>query len=50
VKQQVVSDPHSPRRFRVNGPLRNVDAWYTAFDVTPGDSLYVAPADRVRIW
>jgi putative endopeptidase len=27
-----------------------VDAWYTAFDVKPGDSLYVAPADRVRIW
>jgi putative endopeptidase len=50
VKQQVVSDPHSPRRFRVNGPLRNVDAWYTAFDVKPGESLYVAPANRVHIW
>jgi putative endopeptidase len=50
VKQQVVSDPHSPRRFRVNGPLRNVDAWYTAFDVKPGESLYVAPTNRVHIW
>ena len=50
VRQQVVSDPHSPRRFRVNGPLRNIDAWYAAFDVKPGDRLYVAPEDRVRIW
>jgi putative endopeptidase len=50
VKQQVVSDPHSPRRFRVNGPLPNIDAWYTAFDVKPGDRLYVAPEHRVRIW
>jgi putative endopeptidase len=50
VKRQVVSDPHSPRRFRVNGPLPNIDAWYTAFDVKPGDRLYVAPEHRVRIW
>lgn len=50
VKQQVVSDPHSRRRFRVNGPLPNIDAWYTAFDVKPGDSLYVAPEHRVGIW
>ncbi len=50
VRQQVVSDPHSPRRFRVNGPLRNIDAWYTAFDVKPGDRLYVSPENRVRIW
>jgi putative endopeptidase len=50
VKQQVVSDPHSPRRFRVNGPLRNIDAWYTAFGVGPGAGLFVAPEERVRIW
>jgi putative endopeptidase len=50
VKRQVVSDPHSPRRFRVNGPLQNIDAWYTAFDIKPGDRLYVAPEHRVRIW
>jgi len=50
VRQQVVSDPHSPRADRVNGPMRNVDAWYTAFHVAPGDSLYVPPDKRVRIW
>jgi putative endopeptidase len=50
VKRQVVSDPHSPRQFRVNGVVRNIDAWYTAFDVKPGDKLYVAPQDRVHIW
>ncbi len=50
VKKQVVSDPHSPRQFRVNGVVRNIDAWYAAFDVQPGDKLYVAPKDRVRIW
>ncbi|HEY2446734.1 MAG TPA: M13-type metalloendopeptidase [Rhizomicrobium sp.] len=50
VKKQVVSDPHSPRQFRVNGVVRNIDAWYAAFGVKPGDRLYVAPKDRVRIW
>jgi putative endopeptidase len=50
VKKQVVSDPHSPRQFRVNGPMRNIDDWYSAFQVMPGDKLYVDPKDRVRIW
>ena len=50
VKRQVVSDPHSPRQFRVNGVVRNIDAWYAAFNVKPGDKLYVAPGDRVHIW
>jgi putative endopeptidase len=50
LRRQVVSDPHSPRMFRVNGVVRNVDAWYQAFDVKPGDKLYLAPGDRVRIW
>jgi putative endopeptidase len=50
VKRQVVSDPHSPRQFRVNGVVRNIDAWYAAFHVAPGDQLYVAPKDRVKIW
>lgn len=36
--------------FRVNGPVRNLDAWYTAFDMKAGDELYLAPEDRVRIW
>jgi putative endopeptidase len=50
VRKQVASDPHSPRQFRVNGVVRNLDAWYPAFDVKPGQQLFVAPADRVRIW
>ena len=49
-RQRLVSDPHSPAFYRVNGVIRNVDAWYSAFQVQPGDKLYVAPADRVRIW
>jgi len=50
IRRQVTSDPHSPRAFRVNGVVHNIDAWYDAFGVKPGDKLYVAPADRVRIW
>ncbi|THD81820.1 MAG: peptidase M13 [Phenylobacterium sp.] len=49
-RQFAVIDPHSPARFRVNGTIRNIDGWYAAFDVKPGDKLYVAPEDRVRIW
>lgn len=48
--QQVANGPHSPAEFRVIGPLRNVDAWYDAFDVKPGDKYYLAPEDRVRLW
>jgi len=50
VKKQVVSDPHSPRQFRVNGVVRNVDAWYAAFGARPGEKLYVEPGKRVKIW
>ena len=50
VRRQVVSDPHSPRQYRVNGPVRNIDAWYAAFGVKPGDKLYIPPDQRVRIW
>lgn len=50
IRRQVTSDPHSPRAFRVNGPVRNIDAWYQAFGVQPGEKLYVDPKDRVRIW
>ena len=50
LRQQLHTDPHSPARARVNAVVRNVDAWYAAFDVKPGDKLYVAPADRVKIW
>jgi putative endopeptidase len=44
------SDPHSPAEFRVNGIVRNVDAWYAAFDVTPEHALYLPPDERVSIW
>jgi putative endopeptidase len=50
VRKQVVSDPHSPRQFRVDGPVRNLDAWYEAFGVKQGDRMFVPPDQRVRIW
>ena len=50
MRQQVTVGPHSPAEFRVIGPLRNVDAWYEAFDVQPGDRYYLTPEERVRIW
>lgn len=50
LRNQVMTDPHSPSPFRVNGVVRNVDAWYAAFGVKPGDKLYLAPEDRVHIW
>ena len=50
LRSQVLSDPHSPAQYRINGVVRNLDAWYAAFDVQPSDALYLAPADRVQIW
>ena len=50
VRQQLVSNPHAPVQYRVNGVVRNMDAWYDAFNVKPGDKLFVAPEDRARIW
>jgi len=50
LRQQVVTDPHSPALYRVNGTIRNIEGWYTAFDVKPGDKLYVEPDQRVKIW
>jgi predicted metalloendopeptidase len=49
-RRRVVSDVHSPGEFRVNGVVRNVDAWYEAFGIKPGDRLYLPPEKRVRIW
>ncbi len=43
-------DSHAPSRYRVNGVVRNMDAWYAAFDIKPTDRLYLAPENRVRIW
>ncbi len=47
---QIKTNPHSPAMYRANGPLRNIDAWYRAFDVKPGDAMYLPPEQRVRIW
>jgi putative endopeptidase len=49
-RQRLVIDPHSPPMARVNGPMQNIDAWYEAFDVKPGQAHYLAPKDRVKIW
>lgn len=43
-------DPHAPNRYRVNGVVRNMDAWYAAFDIKPDDPLYLSPEKRVRLW
>ena len=48
--QRLTTDPHSPSEFRVNGVVRNFDEWYEAFDVQPGDALYLPPEQRIRIW
>jgi len=50
VRKQIVSDPHSPRQFRVNGVVRNIDDWYRAFGVTADNRLYLAPEERIHIW
>lgn len=50
IKQQVASDEHAPARWRIIGPVRNVDAWYKAFNVTPDNKYYLKPEARTRIW
>ncbi|PZU08623.1 M13 family metallopeptidase [Sphingomonas sp.] len=50
LRNQVLTDPHSPESIRINGIVRNFDPWYAAFGVKPGDLLYLAPAERVRVW
>jgi endothelin-converting enzyme/putative endopeptidase len=49
LRQQVMTDPHAPAQFRAD-TVRNIDAWYVAFQVQAGEKLYLAPADRVQIW
>jgi len=48
--QLIVTDPHSPGEYRTNGPITNIDAWYEAFDVKPGDKLYKPVLQRTKIW
>ncbi len=50
VREQALSDPHSAEFARTNAVVRNVDAWYKAFDVKPGDKMYLPPEARVHIW
>jgi putative endopeptidase len=50
LRSQVTSNPHSPAKFRINGVVRNIDAWYPAFNVQPGEKLYLPPDQRVHIW
>jgi len=50
LKRQITTDPHSPGLYRVQGVVPNLDAWYRAFDVKPGDAMYIPPEKRVRIW
>ncbi|GAB5348559.1 M13 family metallopeptidase [Alteriqipengyuania sp. 357] len=49
-RQRLLTDPHSPEQYRVNGIVRNMDAWYEAFNVTPQDDLYLPPEERISIW
>ena len=49
-RPQILTYPHSPDKYRVNGIVRNVDAWYKAFAIQPGDALYLSPDARVHIW
>ena len=49
-RNQLLTDPHSPPEYRVNGIVRNFDEWYEAFDVAETDELYLPPEERIRIW
>ena len=50
LRQQIASNEHSLPEARVHGVVHNIDAWYDAFGAKPGDKLYLAPDQRVRIW
>ncbi len=50
LRNRVKTDPHSPGEYRANGIVRNFDAWYEAFNIQPGDALYLPPEKRVKIW
>ncbi|MCW9036607.1 M13 family metallopeptidase [Altibacter sp.] len=50
LETQIKTDPHSPGMYRATQPLKNIDAFYEAFDIKEGDAMYIKPEDRVRIW
>ena len=49
LRQLVMTDGHPPGEYRAD-TVRNIDAWYSTFEVKPGEKLYLAPEERVRIW
>jgi len=48
--QRILTDPHSPEQYRCNAPIQNMDAWYEAFNIQPGDKNYKKPEDRTKVW
>ncbi len=50
LRTRIATDPHAPARYRANGVVRNIDAFYEAFDVGPDNALYLSPEERVKIW
>jgi putative endopeptidase len=50
LRRRIATDPHSPKVYRTNGPVRNVPEWYEAFSVQETDALYLPPEERVKIW
>ena len=50
LRQQIMTDPHSPAKYRANGAVRNVPEFYEAFNVAEGDAMYLPPEERVKIW
>jgi predicted metalloendopeptidase len=49
LRQQIVTNEHAPDRERAK-TVRNLDGWYEAYEIKPGDKMYLAPTDRVKIW
>lgn len=50
LRNQLLTNEHSPGKYRANGVVRNMDAWYKAFDVKSGDKLYLPPDQRAKVW
>jgi putative endopeptidase len=48
--QRILTDPHSPEQYRADAPVTNIDAWYAAFNIQPGDKMYKKPEDRIKVW